>query len=165
MNRRTVVKQLFIIAGGIALLPSCLREQGGASIVLKNIKLSATDEDFLGKLVEILIPKTDSPGGLELNLHLFVMKMVDDCESPENQDLFLKGMHLLKDQYRSGTPDYILRSLTTLESQKEGDEVAFFNIFKKRAIQGYLNSEYVMKNKLIYKLIPGKYEAAVKLKA
>ena len=59
MNRRTLVKQLFIIAGGIAILPSCLREQGGASIVLQNIKLSASDEDFLAKLAEIVIPKTE----------------------------------------------------------------------------------------------------------
>jgi hypothetical protein len=165
MNRRTLVKQLFIIAGGIALLPSCLREQGGASIVLQNIKLTAADEDFLAKLSEILIPKTDSPGGRELNLHLFVMKMVDDCESPEKQQVFVKGMQVLQDQYESHTPEQILSAITVLEKEKEGDEAAFFKIFKSRAIQGYLNSEYVMKNKLIYKLIPGPYQAAVKLKA
>lgn len=165
MNRRTLVKQLFILAGGIALLPSCLREQGGASIVLKNIKLTASDEDFLAKLAEVLIPTTDSPGGLELNLHLFVMKMVDDCESPEKQQIFVKGMQVLKDLYESQTPEQLLTSLTALENEKEGDEATFFKIFKNRAIQGYLNSEYVMKNKLIYKLIPGPYQAAVKLKA
>lgn len=165
MNRRTLVKQLFIIAGGIAILPSCLREQGGASIVLQNIKLSASDEDFLAKLAEIVIPKTDSPGGLELNLHLFVMKMVDDCESPENQKVFVKGMQALKDNSESQTSEQLLTSITALEGHKEGDEAAFFKIFKNRTIQGYLNSEYVMKNKLIYKLIPGPYQAAVKLKA
>ncbi|MDH5825221.1 gluconate 2-dehydrogenase subunit 3 family protein [Sphingobacterium faecium] len=165
MNRRTLVKQLFIIAGGIALLPSCLREQGGASIVLQNIKIAAADEDFLAKLSDILIPKTDSPGGRELNLHLFVMKMVDDCESPEKQQGFVKGMQVLKDQYESFTPEQILSAITVLEKEKERDEVTFFKIFKSRAIQGYLNSEYVMTNKLIYKLIPGPYQAAVKLKA
>lgn len=165
MNRRTLVKQLFIIAGGIAILPSCLREQGGASIVLQNIKLSSSDEDFLAKLAEIVIPKTDSPGGLELNLHLFVMKMVDDCESPENQQHFLKGLAIMKERLDLSTLDQTLSSLTALEKEKEGDEATFFKIFKNRTIQGYLNSEYVMKNKLIYKLIPGPYEPAVKLKA
>jgi hypothetical protein len=45
------------------------------------------------------------------------------------------------------------------------DEKAFFETFKSRAIQGYMNSEYVMKNKVIYKLIPGPYNGAVKVKA
>lgn len=57
MNRRTLVKQLFIIAGGIAILPSCLREQGGASIVLQNIKLSASDEDFWQSSLKLLFLK------------------------------------------------------------------------------------------------------------
>jgi len=36
---------------------------------------------------------------------------------------------------------------------------------KRRVIQGYLNSEYIMKNKLKYELIPGRYLGAVKLEA
>lgn len=39
----------------------------------------------------------------------------------------------------------------------------FFKILKRRTVQGYLNSEYVMKNKLIYELVPGRYDGAVKV--
>src|SRR4051794_22340896 len=96
MDRRSAVKNLFIIAGGLALMPSCLREQGGASIVLKNIRVNSDQEDLLADLVEALLPETDSPGAKSLNLHLFVLKMVDDCHSPEDQQAFIDGLAKLR---------------------------------------------------------------------
>lgn len=160
MNRRTAIKQFFIIAGGLTILSSCLND-GGASIVLNKLKLSAEDEKFLGDLVDILIPKSDTPGGRELNLHLFVINMVDDCESPENQEKFVSGFNKLRKQLKLTNGKETENTLANLEDKT--DEKIFFEIFKSRAIQGYMNSEYVMKNKVIYKLIPGPYKGAVKI--
>lgn len=158
MNRRTALKQLFIVAGGLVIASSCTEGGKGASIVLENIKLSATDESFIGDLVEAIIPKTDSPGAKELNLHLFVMKMLDDCHSPEDQQAFLAGLNLAK-KARLKTNSERLAYLTALEKD------VFYHILKRRTIQGYVNSEYVMKNKLIYELVPGRYDGAVKVNA
>lgn len=160
MNRRTAIKQFFIIAGGLTILSSCLND-GGASIVLNKLKLSAEDEQFLADLVDVLIPKSDTPGGKDLNLHLFVIKMVDDCESPENQEKFVSGFNKLKKQLNLTNGKEPENTLASLEDKT--DEKIFFEIFKSRAIQGYMNSEYVMKNKVIYKLIPGPYNGAVKI--
>lgn len=160
MNRRTAIKQFFIIAGGLTILSSCLND-GGASIVLNKLKLSAEDEQFLADLVDVLLPKSDTPGGKDLNLHLFVIKMVDDCESPENQEKFVSGFNKLKKQLNLTNGKETENTLASLEDKT--DEKIFFEIFKSRAIQGYMNSEYVMKNKVIYKLIPGPYNGAVKI--
>ncbi|RKE49377.1 gluconate 2-dehydrogenase subunit 3 family protein [Sphingobacterium detergens] len=160
MNRRTAIKQFFIIAGGLTILSSCLND-GGASIVLNKLKLSAEDEQFLADLVDVLIPKTDTPGGKDLNLHLFVIKMVDDCESPENQEKFVSGFNKLRKQLNLANGKETENKLANLSDKT--DEKTFFEIFKSRAIQGYMNSEYVMKNKVIYKLIPGPYNGAVKI--
>ncbi|MCS4225056.1 gluconate 2-dehydrogenase subunit 3 family protein [Sphingobacterium sp. BIGb0165] len=160
MNRRTAIKQFFIIAGGLTILSSCLND-GSASIVLNKLKLSAEDEQFLAELVDVLIPKTDTPGGKDLNLHLFVIKMVDDCESPENQEKFIAGFNKLRKQLNLANGKETENTLANLADKT--DEKTFFEIFKSRAIQGYMNSEYVMKNKVIYKLIPGPYNGAVKI--
>jgi len=160
MNRRTAIKQFFIFAGGLTILSSCLND-GGASIVLNKLKLSAEDEQFLADLVDVLIPKTDTPGGKELNLHLFVIKMVDDCESSENQEKFVSGFNKLRKQLNLANGKETESKLANLTDKT--DEKTFFEIFKSRAIQGYLNSEYVMKNKVIYQLIPGPYNGAVKI--
>jgi hypothetical protein len=128
---------------------------------LNKLKLSAEDEKFLGDLVDILIPKSDTPGGRELNLHLFVIKMVDDCESPENQEKFVSGFNKLRKQLNLTNGKETENTLANLKDKT--DEKTFFEIFKSRAIQGYMSSEYVMKNKVIYKLIPGPYKGAVKI--
>lgn len=136
---------------------SCSTDGNAASIALHNIKMSASEEALLAEIVEAIIPETDSPGAKALNLHLFVMKMVDDCHSPEDQELFLKGLKNAKKL--SGKP--IAEVATSM--QQLGSEDGFAKIVKQRTIQGYLNSEYVMKNKLIYELVPGRYNGAVKV--
>lgn len=159
MNRRSAIKQLFILAGGMMIATSCSDDSKKASIELQNVDLSAEDEALLKQLVEAIIPETDSPGAAALNLHLFVMKMVDDCHSPEDQKSFLEGLKAASKISINNT-DQALAYLQGLEK-----EDAFMRILKRRTIQGYLNSEYVMKNKLIYELVPGRYDGAVKINA
>lgn len=159
MNRRTALKQMFIMAGGIMIATSCDFSSKAPSIQLNQIKLNHDDELFLAELVEAIIPQTDSPGAKELNLHLFVMKMLDDCTSPEDQKKFLDGLkaaHQVKGKPLAEQQAY----LTSLDKDD-----TFFNILKRRTIQGYKNSEYVMKNKLVYELVPGRYNGAFKIEA
>lgn len=159
MNRRTALKQFAVLAGGMWIASSCDFSSKAPSIKLNLSQLTKADEDLLAELVEAIIPKTDSPGAKELKLHLFVMKMLDDCEKPENQKAFLEGLekaHQLKEK----TPEAYQAYLKGLPK----DDL-FFNILKSRCIQGYKNSEYVMKNKLIYELVPGRYNGALKINA
>ena len=156
MNRRTAVKQLFIIAGGLVLWPSCQGKPHGASIALNHLDITDQQEVFLGHLVEGIIPETDSPGARALNLHLFVLKMVDDCHSPEDQQLFVATLSKMQQTYSE------TQIASLLEQEQQSD---FLKLVKRRVIQGYLNSEYIMKNKLKYELIPGRYLGAVKLEA
>ena len=157
MNRRTALRQLFILAGGVWMATSCDPRPNSPSIELRNIDLSRSDEDFLGQLVDAIIPTTDSPGGRELNLHLFVMKMLDDCASPEQQQQFLEGL-ALAEQVKDKGEDKQRAYLNDLPK-----EDTFYSFLKRRALQGYKNSAYVMKNKLIYELVPGRYNGAVKI--
>lgn len=157
MNRRTALRQLFILAGGVWMATSCDPRPNSPSIELRNIDLTRSDEEFLGQLVDAIIPTTDSPGGRELNLHLFVMKMLDDCASPEEQQQFLEGL-ALAEQVKDKGEDKQRAYLNDLPK-----EDTFYSFLKRRALQGYKNSAYVMKNKLIYELVPGRYNGAVKI--
>src|SRR5690606_22259477 len=97
MNRRASIRTLLYIAGGTLVLPACFRQSGSASIELDHLKVSEDDEALLEALVETLIPVTDTPGGRELLLHLCVLKMVDDCHGPEDQQAFAEGLHAFTD--------------------------------------------------------------------
>lgn len=157
MDRRTALKQMFIIAGGMMIATSCDFSSKATSIQLNNVKLDSDDELFLSELVETIIPKTDSSGGKDLNLHLFVMKMLDDCTSPEDQKKFIEGLKTAEKIKGKSAAEQI----AYLKALPQDD--VFFNILKRRTIQGYKNSEYVMKNKLVYELVPGRYNGAFKI--
>ncbi|MBO9151786.1 gluconate 2-dehydrogenase subunit 3 family protein [Chitinophaga sp. GCM10012297] len=165
MNRRAAVRNLLYIAGGALVLPACFRKSGKASIELANLAISEDDERLLAELTETLIPATDTPGGKELLLHLFVLKMVDDCHSPKDQQQFAKGLSAfsawsekeLDGEFAAANTDSRVKLLDKIGKSDNEELKKFFSITKRRAIQGYMNSRYVMTNLVKYELVPGRY--------
>lgn len=166
MKRRTAIKQLLIVAGGLVLVPSCMRESGKTSIDLANLDLNASDEDRLAAIVETIIPETDSPGGKSLNLHLFVLKMIDDCHGEADQLAFVTGLrdwarearNTLSDAYEDADVAEQIAFVETVNGDSEHPLAGFFGLVKRRTIQGYLNSQHVMTHELVYELVPGRYD-------
>lgn len=156
MNRRLAIKQVLIFAGGMALLPSCLREEGKVSIQLQHLDISATQEKLLAEIAELILPKTNTPGAKDLKLHLFVLKMLDDCYEKQEQESFMKGL----DAFEGLAGAELQQKLIEANAGKPGlaKEIAdFYAIMKSRTIGGYLNSKYVMSNLVIWELVPGRY--------
>src|SRR5688572_14279381 len=104
-ERRTAIKNLIIIAGGIPILPSCSPGKEKASIQLNKLGVSADQEALLAEIAEAILPKTKTPGAKELGLHLFVLKMVDDCHDSEEQQKFITGLNEIEalSEKKSGT--------------------------------------------------------------
>ena len=156
-----------IIAGGAMILPACYRKSGKPTIQLTNISLTEEDEKLLEMICETLVPETDSPGAKSLKLHLFVLKMVDDCYKAEDQQSFVKGLEefdaLAKEKLGKAflTASVAEREnlLKMIQQDEKKDEAIpkFYLIAKSKTIQGYLNSEYVMTNLVKYELVPGRY--------
>ena len=92
MNRRTLIKNLALVAGGTVLLPSCLKSTGQASVHLKHLNINADQEKLIADICETIIPKTNTPGAKDLNLPRFVLKMVDDCTKKKDQIAFMTGL-------------------------------------------------------------------------
>jgi uncharacterized protein (DUF2235 family) len=168
MNRRTLLKNLVIIAGGITLIPGCVGNESKSNQTgWKNFSLSTTDENDFAELMEALLPETETPGSKTLGVHLFVLKMVDDCHSIADHNRFVEGFKSIQQQAKSQFSQKI-EQLTLADKQqllkqaaqadKESDMHRFYQIARHRAIQGYLNSKYVMDSITHYKLIPGKYD-------
>jgi hypothetical protein len=154
MERRTAIKNLFIIAGGIAILKSCSPAKNKASIELKKIAVSADQEALLGEFVEVIMPETTTPGAKSLGLHLFVMKMVDDCHDEADQKKFIDGLVSLEQQsFTKASADERKKIVETLQGAND----RFFDIVKHRTLQGYMNSKYVMTELIPYELVPSRY--------
>lgn len=168
MNRRVALKNALLIVSGSILVPPSLRGDKDPSIPLSQLRIDAEGEDLLAEVVDTLIPETDTPGAKALRVHLFVMLMVNDCHSPEEQRAFAQGLGELdgysKRKTGKGFADWGARErVELLESLKQKEEVSaslwsFNQILRKRAIQGYSESQYVMTHVLPHRMIPEPYD-------
>jgi hypothetical protein len=175
MERRFAIKQILIMAGGIALLPSCLKESGKSSIALTNLDVSLDQEHLLAEIAETIIPATDTPGAKQMNLHLFVLKMLDDLYEKEDQKLFMKGLSdigdVAQDKYGKSFQKLAVQQrqelLLAIENDKQVPPALgkFYEIMKGRTVGGYLNSKYVMTNLIKWELVPGRYNGYFPVKA
>lgn len=167
MKRRAVIKNMMIFAGGIYLLPSC-SGNGKSSIELKNLDILVDEESLLGEVTETIIPKTDNaPGAKELNLHLFVLKMVDDCYNAADQKAFKAGLASLNkvsleqtdkpfNQLDTNAKIHFIENAMKVDAESEALRT-FCKITKQRAIQGFINSKFVMTDLRQYEMVPGRY--------
>jgi hypothetical protein len=188
MNRRTVIKNLALVIGGAALLPSCIKNNGGSSIHLKHLNISADQESLIGDVCETIIPKTNTPGAKDLNLHLFVLKMLDDCYKKKDQQAFMAGLvefnNLVKKKYNKSFSDLSVKDREALLTEIEGNAKkqrhngqpqgrnakpqknldplplnAFYWAVKQQTLFGYTTSQYFMTKEIVYELVPGRYNA------
>ncbi len=174
LNRRVVLKNFAVIAGGVFLLPACKEQMSNSALQLKNIQLNADSEAMLLALSESILPKTNTQGAKELAASSFAVKMLNDCYSPEEQKKFMEGLA----QFESYAKESMQKSfvdrdksqkellLTTVELKKLNIEPLefFYFTFKKHIIQAYTSSEYYMTKVHGYEMIPGRYHGCVPVK-
>lgn len=172
ISRRTALKQFLILAGGVTLIPSCMQgDTSAASIKLKQLNITGSEEKLLAEMAEALIPATTTPGGKDLYLHHFALTMMDDCHSPEDQKAFKKGLGDF-DAFAQKTGGASFSALTpqqrtsVLEKLESKEDVAqdlqdFYKKTKNLVVQGYLTSKHYLTEVQVYELVPGRYRGCV----
>lgn len=173
MERRTLLKCLVVVAGGTAILPSCLQKENKASILLKNMAVTAEQEAMLAEFAETLIPASATPGAKDTYAHLYALRILDDCSEKEEQQVFIKGLKAVDDMMQQKHNTSFVKAtaaqradiLNVLEAKKGADDAqGFYKQMKNLTIQGYLTSKPVMGGIFNYELVPGRYLAAVPAK-
>ena len=165
MKRRTAIRNVVIISAGASLLPSCMQESS-SSIPLKNISITGSQEQMLARLTEAIIPKTkDFIGANDLKAHEFVLTMIDDCVSPEDQKKFAEGLkefdklsHDKFGQVFTGfTAEQKRSMIADIESKKDISENVqkFYGTVKRYTIQSFTSSEKYLLDVRKYKQTPG----------
>lgn len=176
MDRRSAIKRLSILGGGILLVPSCRFSSERVSVALDNLNITSRQEQLLADIAETMIPATDTPGAESLNVHHFVLVMIDDCRDRSDQQLFMEGMERIDPIANQYFGTSFSRSAPTqrgqllsgvLEENEEfkdriGDEFGRFREFlllvKRYTVQGYLESQYVMTEIFPYVMAPGYFD-------
>jgi len=165
MNRRTAIRNVVIISAGAGLLPSCMQDDK-STISLKNISLTGSQEEMLAELTQTIIPQTKNfIGAKDLKAHEFVLTMVDDCGSPEDQKKFTDGLKsfdkLSHDKFgqifKSYTPEQKQTLLSDIENKKDITEEAlkFYGTVKHYTMQSFTSSKEYMTDIGKYNMVPG----------
>lgn len=160
-----------IVSAGTAFFPSCLKGDKKASIALKNYTITGNQEELLADLTETIIPSGDGHGAKEEKSHLFVLMMLDDCASKEEQGKFVNGLKQFEEATKKRFGNSFIKCskeqkvqlLKDIENKKDMSEetIAFYNSTKKLTLQSYLSSEYYMTKITGYNILPGHYQGCV----
>ena len=129
-------------------------------------------EEFglLTQLIDIVLPRTATPGGLDTNTPYFIDLVVKECLSAENQQLIKKGLDGLNTingkMFPSLSAEEKKKFVMNLDENafKEDNTGSWYRILKKLALVGHFTSQEGMKTALKYVQVPGDYQASVPYK-
>ena len=165
MKRRTAIRNIAIITAGAVFLPGC-NSSDVAAIPLKHISIGRKDQNMLAELCELILPKTKNfVGAKDLKSHEFLLTMIDDCTSPEDQKKFTDGIKafdkLCHDKFGQIFTGYTAEQkkslLTDIEKRKDiSDEaLSFYKTVKRYTIQSFTSSKNFMLEIRKYNMVPG----------
>ncbi|GEO03568.1 hypothetical protein AAE02nite_12320 [Adhaeribacter aerolatus] len=169
MKRRTALKSLALVLGGTLSLPAWANAWNADTLSGNLNQLVSPDQQaLLAEIVETIIPATNTPGAKDLGVHRFILTMLADCYEKSAQNRFVEGLTELDETVKAhyGKSFVTCSPAQRLEILKAREEAAkilppekepFFPFLKNITIQGYLNSEYVMREVYKYELVPGRY--------
>jgi hypothetical protein len=166
MNRRTAVRNIVIISAGASLLPACTSSADESSLHLKNIPLTGSQENMLAELTETIIPRTRNfIGARGLKSHEFLLTMMDDCVSPEDQKSFTDGIKAFEDACKKKfnvsfikcTPEQRNDWLKEIEAVKDEKDIAakFYKTTKRYTVQSFTSSKEYLLDIKKWKMVPG----------
>lgn len=150
----------------------------GAEFFLTGCKNDAAGSSFfnedmitlLDEIGETILPATDrSPGAKAAKIGLFMVAMVSDCYSEEEQQIFMSGISKLNDNsadfytrsFMELTAEERLNVLHRLDLEAKGhsdpETPHFFGLIKQLTLLGYFTSQPGATQALRYNPVPGEF--------
>jgi hypothetical protein len=177
VSRRAAIKTIAIIGAGMVVLPSCNNtESTSTAMPLKHLKISGDEQDLVAELSKAIIPKTkDFIGAEDLKSHEFVLKMLDDCQPPEKQQMYTDGLKVFKElcekKFNTSFAKMSVAQRKDFLKELEGgvkDEknlaAQFYAFTKGYTLQSFTSSEKYMSGIKKYRMVPGSnFKGCVKI--
>ena len=185
LNRRDVLRNISWLAGGAVITPALLHScNNEPELGWKPGFFSSDEARFLESYIDTLLPKTDTPGGLEVGVHQFIDRVMA-ATNTDTEDLLpmQMGMRNFDDdaKNRFGKVFYELeadqRGQLFSDAEKapryqpavwgtavgEQPPVGFYRSLKSMVLWGYLSSERIGREVLVYDPVPGEYDGDMPL--
>lgn len=130
--------------------------------------LNEEQREIMARVAELIIPKTDTPGAIDVGVPAFIEVMLRDGYDKPVQDVFMTGLGDLSGKgFLTSSADQQTTLLKQVEANAlanaKAGSVSFWQLIKELTVWGYFTSEAGIKSSLDYQPIPGKFEA-IKIK-
>jgi hypothetical protein len=172
MNRRNLIKGMGAVAlysSFPAVLSKFLSSCNAKDKVLRAGFFSDDEFDLLEQVSDIILPRTSTPGALDVHVPYFIDLVVKNCMSKEDQQLVKKGLQDLNKNngkvFSSLAMDEKKQLIKNIDENAFKDDTSnpWFRIVKKLALIGYFTSQDGMTKALSYVEVPD-YKAVVPYK-
>ena len=170
MERRKALVQMGLSMGYVVAAPTfagLLQSCDGEKKVKWVPKfLSEKEGSLLKKLVDVVLPKTDTPSASELDVHKFIDFFAAECFEKKEQDVFKATLADLATEALAVSSKTEMSELTGTDltpilkaavMEKGKAPLSFAKKLRDLTIWGYKCNEYVGEEVLAYLPVPGEY--------
>lgn len=173
-KRREMIRDLLLLSTAVATMPSCLRGKQGPEASLGNLRLARGQMETLSALADFILPRTETPGAIDLKADDFALLMADECFRPEQRELFKKGLDAfeaaVKKSKGRGFPELDGSARAEFIEELDGggsneEAASFLKVYRALVIRGYTESEHFLTRVRPYELVPGRYRGCVPIPA
>ena len=184
MNRREAIQRAGLVLGYAIAAPTIAGVLNGCKakpeLGFSPQFLKADQAAIVSAVAGIIIPKTDTPGAIEVGVPGFIDVLVKDCYKKEDQDNFLKGLSDFDAEAKTAYGDafidldaeqqteYVTKAhKTAVDADKAGElkdkPRPFILTMKELTIVGFFTSEPGATQVLQYEAVPGAYKGCIPL--
>ncbi|MEO5979484.1 MAG: gluconate 2-dehydrogenase subunit 3 family protein [Chryseolinea sp.] len=183
MDRREALKRTAWIMGGTLSAPAIAGILNGCkakqTIDWKPAFLSQDQAILVGQVVDIIIPKTDTPGAKEVGVPGFIDLMLKDVYSKEDSDRYIAGLKEFDDAAKKEMGDPFIEldatkqaefvkkmhdaAVTAEKETKPAPKRPFILTTKELTMLGFFTSEPGASQVLQYQAVPGSYKGCIPL--
>ena len=178
MNRREALQRTAAITGiaisssvGLGLLKGCTP---GDKPTWPPVFLKQDEISLISAIADIILPKTETVGALDVHVPEFIDLMLRDCFSLEEQNAFREGLSSFmidvddefSNTFEDCTPDEKIKiieaeEVRSAEQFEKTNNKTFYQTVRELTLLGFFTSEPVMKNMLDYHPVPGRYDGCI----
>jgi len=181
MDRREALQRAGLVLGYAVSAPvlsgiwsSCKPTE---ELAYKPVFFTHDQARLVSAVAEIIIPKTDTPGAIDVGVPRFIDQLLKECYKKEDQDRYLKGLIEFDDAAKKAYGDSFIdlepaqqaehvKKIhdVALDAKKSGvKEQTFILVTKELTIVGFFTSEPGATQVLQYNPVPGAYHGCVPL--
>jgi gluconate 2-dehydrogenase gamma chain len=182
LTRREAFRYVAALMGGSLSAPALLGILHGCSAqkkAWKPVYLTAQQGAQVAEVAEIMIPRTDTPGAIDVGVPAFIDAMLRDTYAREDQARFTAGLAQLEEQAKEQGGAFLklerarrvalvrrLHDAAVVAEEQRNAQTSdlhrpFILMMKELVLLGYFTSEVGVTRALQYVPIPGGYHGCI----